>query len=72
MPAYMGQNLRTVLYAGLDVHVKQRELMLLDAGSTKMFHLWQLHRSQAADWHFLSHLKYIAHIQNKQKVPVAM
>jgi hypothetical protein len=69
----MGQNLRTVPYAGLDVHVEQRELMLLDARSTKMmFHLWRLHRSQAADWHFLSHLKYTAHKQNEQKVPVAM
>jgi len=63
MPAYMGQNLRTVLYAGLDVHVGQRELMQLDAGSTKTtFQLWQLHHSQAADWHFLSHLKYTEHL----------
>ena len=63
MPAYMGQNLRTVLYAGLDVHVEQHELMQLDAGSTKtMFQLWQSRHSQAADWHFLSHLKYTAHM----------
>jgi hypothetical protein len=69
----MGQNLQTVLYAGLDVHAEQHELMLLDARSTKtMFHLWQLHHFQAVDWHFLSHLKYITHIQNVQEVPVAM
>jgi hypothetical protein len=67
MPAYMGQNLQTVLYAELDVHAEQHELMLPDAGNTKM--MLQLHHFQVADWHFLSHLKDITYIQNVQKIP---